>query len=122
MGIVQYKKDLSFKLNLDYLVSIISLVKIKDDPVSTLINDYSEIKQILELENYIKALFYNKSKIHQTLYDNDVIIDIKDSNTNDLKTNFYLVLLIRDNLDIINYKYSLNYIKDFIKKTKNMWV
>ena len=119
MGIVQYKKDLSFKLNLDYLVSIISLVKIKDDPVSTLINDYSEIKQILELENYIKALFYNKSKIHQTLYDNDVIIDIKDSNTNDLKTNFYLVLLIRDNIDIINYKYSLNYIKDFIKKTKN---
>ena len=119
MSIVQYKKDLSFKLNLDYLVSIISLVKIKDDPISNLLVDYSEIKHVLYLENYVKALFYNKKNIHQILYDNDVIIEIKDSMTNDLKTNFYLVLLIRDNQDIINYKFSINYIKEFNKHKQN---
>ena len=119
MGLSGNEKNLSPKLKLICYSSLNSFVKINNDPNSLLLSNYTEIKSILNLDNYSKILNFSKSKVHEILYIKDVFIEIKETMGNDLKTNFYLVLLIRDEIDLINYKFSSNYIKDFNKYKKD---
>ena len=74
---------------------------------------------ILELKNLTKFLFFQVKKINNILYQYDKIIKIKDSMTNDISSNFYLILLIKAESELINYEYSANYINIFNKKNNN---
>ena len=113
------EKELSSKLKLVYFISINNHAKIENETFSDLLNSYSEIKTILNLKDYTKILFINRRKVHVILYNNDIIIELDDSKENDLKTNYYLDLLIKDEIDLINYKFSFNYIKKFNQLKQN---
>ena len=112
-------KAISQKLNLNYILAINSHIKLKNDPSSLLISTFSEIKTISYLEEFTKVIYHNKNKVHNILYDEDVFITIDDSMKNDLPANFYLTLLIKEEVEIVNYSYSFNYIKNFIKCKKD---
>mgnify|MGYP002626225252 CR=1 FL=1 len=114
-------KAISMKLNLNYITALNSHIKIKNDPNSLLISNYSEIKTISYLDNFPKILYFNKDKVHSILYEEDQVITIDDSMKNDLQANFYLTLLIRAEPEILNYSYSFSYIKTFnnCKKDEN---
>ena len=83
------------------------------DPTFKLINNFSEINTLLNNNSdKFKFIYFNKTKIKQILYDceKDIIID-SDKIENTLYNLFYLSLLVTENKEIINYKYSIDYIK-----------
>ena len=90
-----------------------------NEPLYKLIIQYKEIERILEEGNKInifKLLFFSKKTIHNILYNDDQIINIKyEDKMKRLDYNFYLNLLIKDCPEIINYSYSI----EFIKKINN---
>ena len=47
LNIESLKKELPFKLFLDYITSLNTHPKVKEDPISSLLNNYLEIKTIL---------------------------------------------------------------------------
>lgn len=72
----------------------------------------SEIKYIIELNNseFISFFYFVKNDIHQILFEEEEIIDIQyDRKRIELPFLFYLNLLIRDNLEVINYSYPFNF-------------
>ena len=79
-------KNLAFKLNLCYITSVVN--PIIDDinnnknPTNKLINNFEEIKSIINLEdlNYIKVLYLIRLKAHKIIYDIEEIIDIINGN------------------------------------------
>jgi len=83
------------------------------DPTFKLINNFSEINTLLNNNSdKFKFIYFNKTKIKQILYDceKEIIID-SDKIENTLYNLFYLSLLVTENKEIINYKYSIDYIK-----------
>ena len=85
----------------------------KIDPTFKLLNNFSEINTLLDRNSdKFKFIYFNKANIKQILYDNEEYIildsDIKENTLNKL---FYLSLLVTDNIEIVNYKYSIDYIK-----------
>ena len=95
--------------------SLIHPLEIKD-PINLLISEYSEINIFFKLNKPIfKFLYFNKNKIHEILYNSEEIIDVNNQLRDDdikLMDIFYLSLLINDNIDIINYKYSIECIRN----------
>ena len=91
------------------------------DPISKILNDYKDIEIILNNYklNITKFIYFNKLNIHNILYNSQEIIklDSKDEK-NSLSFYLYLSLLIEDNPDIINYEYSIDFIKDLNKQTE----
>ena len=83
-------KKLSPKISLCYNTSLINPEidaemndeKENKNPTIKLLNNLDEIKSIISLNdfNYIKALYLNRAKTHEILYDNEEIIDIKTEN------------------------------------------
>ena len=114
-----FNDNLSIKLNIVCNASINNDIKIDKDPIPLLLNDFSEIKIFYDMKNMTKILYFNYKKIHQILYQFDAIIQIQDSLVNDLSFNFYLILLIRAEAEIINYQFSINYINLFNKLKNN---
>ena len=88
-------------------------------PLITLLSKYfDEIKQKLESEtDIIKYIYSNKNWFHNMLYEREEIVKIEfgEQKTN-LNYNFYLNLLIKDNPEIVNYTYSLDFIKAINKE------
>jgi len=79
-----------------------------------------EIDKLINLEIQIPKIFYfllvNKKVIHKILYDKDVTINIDNKSLgNNFHNYFYLVKLIEDQNEIVNYKYNF----DIIKNLKN---
>ena len=94
------------------------------EPISGLIKDFPDIESILQKENLdiIKLLYNNKKKIHNILYNEEEIINLDSIfEKKDLSNSFcfYLILLLKDNNDIINYDYSLDSIKNANAKINN---
>ena len=114
----KYNNNLSNKLNLVLFTSINSNIKIKNDPIPYLLTNYSEIEAFFELKNETKILYFNMKSIHPILYEYDKVIKIKESEDNQ-SSNFYLLLLIKSESDLINYEYSIKYINIFNKNFKN---
>ena len=100
------------KLAVSYY-SLISLGTVIDtyDPINKLMNNYHEIEIIKEFgkENLTKYLYFNKKNVHKILYDSNETIHIE-YNSN-LSYNFYLLLLINNDIDILNYTFDFNYIR-----------
>ena len=118
MNIDVLKKVLPPKLYLDYVISLNTHLKTKEDPISFLLNDYREINSLLPLEKSTKVFYFNKIKTHNILYDSDEIIEIKDRLRKDLSFDFYLSSLIDTEPELINYKFLINYVKEFSKIKK----
>ena len=81
--------------------------------VSLLPKYFDEIKKKLELEtDIIKFIYSNRNWFHKVLYNREEIAKIDfGEQKQTLHYNFYLNLLIKENPEIINYEYSLDFIK-----------
>ena len=73
-------KEKNFKLFLCYNSTIAQPVEIENNPIFKLINNFDEIKQLSDLSNFLKFLYFHKKKIHKILYDEEEIIYINDIN------------------------------------------
>ena len=113
-------KKISLKLAVSYN-SLISLGTVVDryDPINKLLNNYHEIKIIKEIgkENLTKYLYFNKENVHKILYDSNETIHIEYNNN--LSYNYYLLLLINNDKDILNYTFDFSYINKMFKDKKN---
>ena len=104
---------------------------IEYDEISKIENNNSELKPIsnlteindflnLKLKNKMKILYSNKNKVHNILNQEEETIKINsDIMQNYFSNYFYLIQLIEDNPNIINYEYSLDFIKDINNQIKN---
>ena len=104
-----------------YELTLINPVENKDDPMFKLVNSYEMVKEINinYKEDNKKFLYFNKDKVHKLLYDEEEVIKINNLPNNNLSELFYLDLLILENLDSINYSYSIEIIKDVNNLNKN---
>ena len=115
----------AFKINLfSYKFTLNNPVENNNDPMFKIVNSWEMIKEINinYKEHNKKFLYFNKGIIHGVLYKEEESININET-TNILLTNnnlselFYLDLLITDNIECLNYTYSL----DFIREINNNW-
>ena len=93
-----------------------------NSPFSKLLFNFDNIKTILEKankSNIIKLFFLARKSIHRILFEKDEIINIKYDNTKkSLVSNFYLNLLLKENPDIIDYSFSIDFIREVNKERK----
>lgn len=115
------KSDIPIRINLIGFISLNNHIKREKEFISNLINNNMELKFMLKLDKPTKIFYYNKDKIIEILNKEDEIITIDDLIKNDFESNFYLDSLITEDSFIINYQFSLNYIKTFnnYKKEEN---
>ena len=98
----------------DYSFLELSNVKDKENIEKLLITKNLEFNNIFDL---IKFYYINRISIHNILYKNKKNIQLN-NDLNQISCYYYLSLLIRDNIDIINYSYSIDYIKKVNDKYK----
>jgi len=93
------------------------------EPTNKLLSNFTEINKDLFIDKNkgLKFLYFKRIKINIILYDEEKMININSNfiDNNKIANYFYLSLLIRDNLDIINYNFSIDLIKKFKEKNKN---
>ena len=107
------EKKLILLRNIDY--------ENEQNPLIKLISNYEEIKNILNLKDEIiyKYLYFNKKKVHDILYDEEEVIHVDFKIEKTMIFYFYLNLLINDNTTIVNYSYSIDFIKEIKDFQKN---
>ena len=91
--------------------------------IPNFLSSMSEIKYIIELNNpeFISFIYFAKNNIHRILWEEEEIINIKyDRKRLELPFLFYLVALIKDNIEIINYLYPINFIEETNKDMQNI--
>ena len=116
---------MNFNKNLLNEYIILCLNDIRFLEKGSLLNNYTELEQALKLINIdeiSKYCYFQKNLINDILYKEEKIINI-DNNKYNFSFYFYLVLLIEDNIDIINYSYDYNFfneikIRDKLEKSK----
>ena len=97
--------------------------KIDEKLINKLIINYNSLKDILEIKKLgiIEFLYFNRKYIHKILLNDNEIITIKNNYyENNLSSNFYLSLLIEEDLNTINYQYSIEYIQELYNKYKKI--
>ena len=105
---------------------LLKINKLKDDPISLLIGEYSEIEEFRKIlssmkeQNLFKQLYLNTKNLLDILLEEEKILNV---NYEDCKKNlseyYYLDLLINENKYIINFAYHLDFIKKIIKDNKD---
>ena len=104
--------EIPFKIILFYNIKPFLLST--NEPIFKLISKFPEIQNIIKIRGseITKLLYYHIKYIHEILYESEEIITLSTDNDNNENINisyyFYLDLLIKDNLALVNYKYSLN--------------
>jgi len=102
---------------------LIELLQINDDIEKNqkIIINNKELEKVCQLNklDIIKFYYFNKSSIHNLLYKFEKNIKLNYDEKDPLSYYFYLSLLIRDNLNIVNYSYSIEYIRKINEKQKN---
>ena len=95
---------------------------ISNDPFVKLVSNFEEIEQILKIDKFeiINYLYFSRKKIHNILYDDENEIQINYAEKNSTSYYFYLSLLIAENLEIVNYKYSFDFVKKVFDKEKSI--
>ena len=83
-----------------------------------LVLNYEEIENIIKEKKgqFLELFYFNKENIHDILYQTENVINIEDNKIRKLSDLFYLDLLIMDNPNIINYKFSKNIIIKFCEE------
>ena len=102
-----FNDKLSTKLSLLFYSSINSKIKINNDPIPFLLKYDSEIKKFYGCKYLTKIIYFNMKIFHKLLYEFDMILRIDENMMNDLSFNYYLILLIKDEAEIINYEFSI---------------
>ena len=105
--------NLPLKLNLCYNTSI-NQIEDKNDPTIKLLSNYDEINKILRINepNILRFIYINRDNNHQILYDSEKNISLDDDFKSNIYLYFYLSLSIKAYPDFVDYKYSLNFIKN----------
>ena len=91
------------------------------EPTFKLINNFSEINILLNKNpDIFKLIYFHKKKIKNILYEceEEIILD-SDKKENTLDKIFYLSLLVTENKEIVNYNYSIDFIKQLNKTNEN---
>ena len=70
-----------------------------------------EKKYEIEPLKIVELLYFNRSSINKKLYEKEEKINLKSEGKQNLSYYFYVSLLIKDDPNIINYSYSIEYIK-----------
>ena len=116
MNMKQNKKEI--------LLNILGIIRSKFSGINkyiwkNLVKNYGATENIFELNEIedIEFLYFND--INKILYEEDKIIYIKNYKNNRLSYNFFLSLLITENVNIINYHYSIDYIKEIYNRKIN---
>ena len=101
-----------YKIILSYLNSYLEFTFLSKS-LFNLPKLFDKIKQKLESEaDIIKFIYFNSIWFHNILYKKDEFVEIEfEEQKKNLYYCFYLDLLIMENPDIINYSYSLDFIK-----------
>jgi len=111
------------KLDLSYIVSIdnseiLDILendeeKYVKNPLTELIQNYDDIKEILNNDNInrLEYLYINKQKINEILYKEEKNIYIETNMINNFSDYYYLYALINDQPYIINYTYDFELIQ-----------
>ena len=113
---------LMFEKFIDYLID--HLISINDN--IGLIKNYSEVEMIqnIKASKKFNFIFHNRKDIHKILYDQEKFIKINNNKSEgNLYKLFFLILLIKDNPDMVNYTYDIKYIENvnnFREKNKNV--
>ena len=109
--------NIGFKINQSIIENIYPV-----DPITKLLTNYEEIKEILNMKdkNIIKYLYFNRYNITKILYNNEenIFVDFVGIKKN-ISFYFYLDLLIRENQNIVEYTYSIDFIKEIHNLQKN---
>ena len=87
----------------------------------SLIDKFDEIKNVFlsQKDNSMKFLYFNRKNILKILYDEEKNITIDNNMTKDNLSNFlYLLLLIESENDLVNFEYSLDFIKNVNNQLK----
>ena len=85
---------------------------------NSLIKTYDQLEALMKLNSpkLLSFIHKNKAKIHQILYDNDQVLKLPTTLADKgLYNLFYIVLLIKSDVDLINYIYDF----DFIQKVND---
>ena len=113
----------SLRLSLNYSCSLLSYqseIYNTNDPILKLLYKLEDIYQIIygnKITKISKYIYFNKTFIQKILYEKDEVLNIKyNKYNNNLEFFFYLVLLIRENPDIYNYNFELEYIEQLNKE------
>ncbi len=107
-------KNLVLRLNLCYNLSLIFPFEAIFNNNNKLLTDFLDIENIINnnKKNITRFFYINKEIIHQILYDSENVIRLYDKHVKCLGDYFYIDLLIKYNCDIIDYSYSLDFIKN----------
>ena len=123
-----YKSQNTFQIKPKLFCLIFQQLSIEinnNNCISRLISNYEDLLKILNNNNneqILKILYFNRSNIHNILYKSEEIIKIKNIDKLAFSELFYLTLLIMDNLELINYSYTINDIfevNNFKREIKN---
>jgi len=100
------------KILLLYFNSCLEFTFLQESLLNLLI-DLDKVKQKLRsATDIIKLIYFNRIWFHEILYNRDEVVKIGfDKQKKNLYYNFYLNLLIMENPEIVNYTYSLDFIK-----------
>ena len=135
-GSIQRKSKIDFICTI-LLISDLVIDEKSIDPICKLINSYKEIETALiyidtvrkaldtssennSKLNITKFIYFNLNNIHKILYKNEEFITIKtDWEMKSFSFYFYLILLIEYEKDLVNYKYSIDFIREINTLNKN---
>ena len=119
-----FKHDKKLNLSVNGLIkqnSIYDILKSKDNntcgiinPFFELIDDIDKVLIILKTNdiNPLEYLYLNMKKVHKILLDQDTNINIETKIVQNFIDCYYLYFLISDEMDVINYKYESELIKN----------
>ena len=110
------KSNLSFK---DQLL----LIQLLEFPfIENISFNFTQLVKILNYlnlkkDNIPKFIFFNKDIVHKILYNSEELINLNSFEIKKkLNTYFYLSLLITDNIEVVNYEYDIELIKELNKE------
>ena len=110
------------KLSLCYYSTINQSTEVNaNDPIYKLLYNYSELETIIKMNEgqITKFLYFNRKLIDKILYNSNKIIHFKyEKKVYNISFYFYLILLIKDNPEILNYSLDLEFIEHINKKQK----
>ena len=95
----------------------------KDAPKNPLFSKFSQIESFMKTNSKKTFSFFysNRKDIHQLLYDNDQVIKLNSKITDEGLSNlFYIILLIKEQVGLVNYCYELSFIQNANNKRKTM--
>ena len=120
ISISENKEQLSFKTFLFYYLLSTDFPVVESK--FKIFSKYSDIQFLnSNIEDKIYLLYLNRVNINEILYDEEAFINISNNKENtNLKSYFYLYLLISENKNIVNYIYNIEFIRDINSNQKNI--